>query len=49
MTEPEAYRFATELVALDLDCFDELLERSARQPTQLARASLEHALDSRPG
>jgi DNA-binding SARP family transcriptional activator len=45
VTETEAYRFATELVALDLDCFDELLERSAREPTHLARASLEQALD----
>ena len=45
VTEPEAYRFATELVTLDLDRFDELLERSAREPTRLARASLEQALD----
>jgi SARP family transcriptional regulator, regulator of embCAB operon len=30
VTEPEAYRFATDLIALDLDCFDHLLERSAR-------------------
>ena len=45
MTEPEAYRFATELVALDLDCFDQLLERSAREPTGRAREALEHALD----
>ena len=44
VTEPEAYRFATELVRLDLDCFDELLERSARLPTRLARAALEQAL-----
>jgi DNA-binding SARP family transcriptional activator len=44
VTEPEAYRFATELVALDLDRFDELLEGSAREPTRLARASLEQAL-----
>ena len=40
----EAYRFATELVALDLDCFDKLLERSSREPTRGARASLEQAL-----
>ena len=40
VTEQEAYRFATELVVFDLDRFDELLERSARQPTRLARASL---------
>jgi DNA-binding SARP family transcriptional activator len=45
VTETEAYRFATELVSLDLDRFDELLERSAREPTRLARASLEQALD----
>ena len=45
VTEPEAYRFANDMVALDLDCFDELLERSAREPTHLARASLEQALD----
>ena len=44
VTEPEAYRFATELVALDLDCFDKLLERSSREPTRGARASLEQAL-----
>lgn len=45
VTEHEAYRFATELIALDLDRFDELLERSAREPTRLARAALEQALD----
>jgi DNA-binding SARP family transcriptional activator len=45
VTEPEAYRFATELVALDLDRFDQLLERSAREPTHLARATLERALE----
>jgi len=44
VTESEAYRFATELVALDLDRFDELLERSANEPTSLARDSLERAL-----
>ena len=44
VTEPEAYRFAAEFVALDLDRFDELLEGSAREPTRLARASLEQAL-----
>lgn len=44
VTETEAYRFATELVSLDLDRFDELLERSAREPTRAARASLEQAL-----
>lgn len=45
VTEPEAYRFATELVTLDLDCFDQLLERSAREPTAGARAALEQALE----
>jgi len=45
ITEPEAYRFATDLVLLDLDRFDELLERSARQPTHLSRQSLRQALD----
>jgi DNA-binding SARP family transcriptional activator len=45
VTEAEAYRFATNLVDFDLDRFDELLERSAREPTHLARRSLEHALE----
>jgi len=44
VTEHEAYRCATELVALDLDRFDELLERSGREPTREARRSLEEAL-----
>jgi DNA-binding SARP family transcriptional activator len=44
VTENEAYRFATELVTLDLDRFDELLERSGREPTDQGRASLEEAL-----
>ncbi len=44
VTEPEAYRMDTGLIELDLDRFDELLERSAREPTRLARASLEQAL-----
>jgi len=44
VTEAEAYRFATDAVELDLDRFDELLERSAREPTRLARQSLERAL-----
>ena len=42
-TEAEAYRFVTDRVELDLDRFDELLERSAREPTHLARRSLEQA------
>ena len=44
ITEPGAYRFATGLVDFDLDRFDELVERSARQPTGVARRSLEQAL-----
>src|SRR5436309_2851447 len=44
ITEPEAYRFATDLVELDLDGFDELLERSGQEPTHLARRSLARAL-----
>jgi DNA-binding SARP family transcriptional activator len=44
VTENEAYRFATELVSFDLDRFDELLERSAGEPTDRTRASLEEAL-----
>src|SRR5918999_20568 len=44
VTEAEAYRFATDLVELDLDRFDELVERSAREPTHEARRSLEQAL-----
>ena len=44
ITESEAYRFDTDLVELDLDCFDQLLERSAREPTHTARRSLERAL-----
>jgi DNA-binding SARP family transcriptional activator len=44
ITEPEAYRFASDLVDLDLDRFDELLERSAHEPTRFARRSLEQAL-----
>jgi DNA-binding SARP family transcriptional activator len=45
VTELEAYRFATDLVTLDLDRFDTLLERSGREATSVARASLEEALD----
>jgi DNA-binding SARP family transcriptional activator len=44
VTEAEAYRFATDLIELDLDRFDELNDRSAREPTHLARRSLEQAL-----
>src|SRR5258707_13725651 len=44
ITEAEAYRFATDLVDFDLDRFDELVERSAREPTWVARRSLEQAL-----
>jgi DNA-binding SARP family transcriptional activator len=44
VTEPEAYRAGADLVELDLDRFDELLERSSREPTRRARRSLEEAL-----
>jgi DNA-binding SARP family transcriptional activator len=44
ITEREAYRFATDLVSLDLDRFDQLLERSAHESTDAARRSLEQAL-----
>src|SRR5689334_22655574 len=44
VTEAEAYRFATDLVDLDLDRFDQLLERSAHEPTRSARRSLEEAV-----
>jgi DNA-binding SARP family transcriptional activator len=45
VTEAEAYRFATDLIELDLDLFDELNERSGREPTHLARRSLDQALE----
>jgi DNA-binding SARP family transcriptional activator len=44
VTEAEAYRVATDEIDLDLDRFDELLERSARLPTRAARRTLEQAL-----
>jgi DNA-binding SARP family transcriptional activator len=44
VTETGAYRFATDLVELDLERFDELLERAAREPTPAARRSLAEAL-----
>ncbi len=44
VTEAEAYRVATERIALDLDRFDELLERSSHEPTRAARSSLAEAL-----
>jgi DNA-binding SARP family transcriptional activator len=44
VTEAEGYRFATDEVEFDLDRFDQLLEQSARQPTRVARRSLEQAL-----
>src|SRR6266851_3969881 len=44
VTEAEAYRFATDLVDFDLDLFDGLVERSAGEPTRVARRSLEQAL-----
>jgi DNA-binding SARP family transcriptional activator len=44
VTEREAYRFATELAVVDLDCFDALLIQALGAPTRTARASLERAL-----
>ncbi|HZC75183.1 MAG TPA: BTAD domain-containing putative transcriptional regulator, partial [Gaiellaceae bacterium] len=44
VTETEAYRVATALVDLDLDRFDELVERSSGVPTREARPLLEEAL-----
>ena len=44
VTEAEAYRFATGSVDFDLDRFDGLVERSAGEPTRVARRTLEHAL-----
>jgi DNA-binding SARP family transcriptional activator len=44
VTEAQAYRFATGLVDFDLDHFDGLVERSAGEPTRMARHSLEQAL-----
>ncbi len=44
VTEAEAYRSAADLVELDLDRFGELIERAAREPTRMARRSLEQAL-----
>src|SRR6266511_541904 len=44
ITEAEAYRLGSDLVELDLDRFDELLDRAAREPTRLARRSLDQAL-----
>ncbi len=44
VTEAGAYRFATDLVELDLDRFDELLELSSHEPSHRARRSLEQAL-----
>jgi DNA-binding SARP family transcriptional activator len=44
VTEPEAYRFAIELADLDLDRFDQLLERSGQAGTRHARLLLEEAL-----
>ena len=44
VTEAEAYLFATDTIEFDLDEFDELHDRSAREPTHVARRSLEQAL-----
>src|SRR5258708_37353268 len=46
VTEAEAYRFATDLVDFDLDRFDRLVERSAREPTPAAPRSLGEALNA---
>ena len=44
VTEAEAYRVARDEIDLDLDRFDVLLERSAKEPTRAARRSLADAL-----
>lgn len=44
VTDAQAYRFDTDLVTLDLDRFDALLERPAREPSRVIRRRLEHAL-----
>lgn len=44
VTDPQAYRFDTDLVTLDLDRFDVLLERPARESPRVVRRRLEHAL-----
>ena len=44
VTDPQAYRFDTDLVTLDLDRFDVLLERPARESARVVRRRLEHAL-----
>ena len=41
VTEAEAYRFATDSVDFDLDRFDGLVERSAGEPTSVARRTRE--------
>jgi PAS domain S-box-containing protein len=43
LTEPRSYRFANEAADVDLDRFDELLERAARSPTE-PRRLLEEAI-----
>ena len=44
VTERGAYRFAVEQAEIDLDRFDELLERAGRVPTEAARRCLADAL-----
>jgi DNA-binding SARP family transcriptional activator len=44
VTDAQAYRFDTDLVALDLDRFDALLEHPARESSRVVRRRLEHAL-----
>jgi DNA-binding SARP family transcriptional activator len=44
ITDAQAYRFATDLVTLDLDRFDTLLERRSGDPSRVVRRRLAHAL-----
>src|SRR3954451_15593774 len=48
VTEPRAYRFALDQVELDVDEFDELLERAATTSTRAAHTLLEGALARAP-
>jgi SARP family transcriptional regulator, regulator of embCAB operon len=45
VTDAEAYRFATHLVELDLDRFDELVERSARAHAARLRSGARHGVN----
>lgn len=44
VTERGGYRFAVEHAEIDIDCFDELLERAGRLPTEVAGRCLADAL-----